>query len=207
MCFKNLPVEFDSEGRAYLREDVRDPYAMERSPDLNGSAVQTLSRDQIEDLLARNGHIHKKDFDPVTRVAGALAFHSVVDLEERKILESRSVATLFRGYEIIMMGRDPRDAIYITSRACGVCGGTHSGTSALATEMALGIKPPPLGIVLRNMLSVLEYLLDLPLHLFMLTGPDYSENVIRKTNPELWSQAERTEAPHANVHGWTALHP
>ena len=205
MCFKNLPIEFDEQGRAYLREDVRDPYSTERGPDLDGSAVQTLSRDQIEDLLTRNGHIQQKNFDPVTRVAGALAFHSVVDLEERKILESRSVATLFRGYEIIMMGRDPRDAIYITSRACGVCGGTHSGTSALATEMALGVKPPPLGIVLRNMLSVLEYLLDLPLHLFMLTGPDYSENIIRKTNPEMWELAERTEAPHANVHGYATV--
>ncbi|MBA3390901.1 MAG: nickel-dependent hydrogenase large subunit [Rubrobacter sp.] len=205
MCFKNLPVEFDSEGRPYLREDVRDPYSTEQSPELNGSSVATLSRDQIEDLLVRNGHIQQKNFDPVTRVAGALAFHSVVDLEERKVLESRSVATLFRGYEIIMMGRDPRDAIYITSRACGVCGGTHSGTAALATEMAIGIKPPPMGIVIRNMLSVLEYLLDMPLHLFMLAGPDFSENVIRKTNPEIWELATRTEAPHANVHGYATM--
>ncbi len=205
MCFKNLPVEFDEEGRAYLREDIRDPYSTQRSPELNGSAVRTLTRDQIEDLLARNGHIEQKNFDPITRVAGALAFHSVVDLEERKVLESRSVATLFRGYEVIMMGRDPRDAIFITSRACGVCGNTHSGTSALATEMAIGVKPPPLGIVLRNLLSVFEFLLDLPLHLFMLTGPDYSEHVIRKTNPELWELAERTEAPHANIHGYGTI--
>ncbi|MDP8950502.1 MAG: hypothetical protein M3N00_09765, partial [Actinomycetota bacterium] len=82
MCFKNLPVEFDEGGRAYLREDVRDPYSTERSPDLNGGTVRTLTRDQIEDLLARNGHIEQKNFDPLTRVAGALAFHSVVDLEE-----------------------------------------------------------------------------------------------------------------------------
>ncbi len=205
MCFKNLPVEFDEQGRAYLKEGIRDPYATQRAPDLNGSAVQTLSRDQIEDLLARNGHIQQKNLDPITRVAGALAFHTVVDLQERKVLEARSVATLFRGYEIIMMGRDPRDAIYITSRACGVCGNTHSGTSALATEMAIGVKPPPLGIVLRNMLSVLEYLLDLPLHLFLLAGPDYSESIVRKTNPDLWSRAERTDAPHANVHGYPTV--
>lgn len=205
MCFKNLPVEFDDQGRAYLKEGIPDPYATQRAPQTNGSAVQTLSRDQIEDLLARNGHIQQKNLDPVTRVAGALAFHTVVDLNDRKVLESRSVATLFRGYEIIMMGRDPRDAIYITSRACGVCGGTHSGTSALATEMAIGVKPPPLGIVLRNMLSVLEYLLDLPLHLFLLAGPDYSEAVVRRTNPTLWSQAERMDAPHAQIHGYRTV--
>ncbi len=205
MCFKNLPVEFDAQGRAYLKGGIRDPYGLERSPDLNGGGVQTLTRDQIEDLLARNGHIEQKNFDPVTRVAGALAFHTVVDLQERKVLESRSVATLFRGYEIIMMGRDPRDAIYITSRACGVCGGVHSTCSALAIEMAIGVRPPPLGIVLRNMLLALEYLLDLPLHLFLLAGPDYSESIVRKTNPELWARAERSVAPHANVHGYATV--
>jgi hydrogenase large subunit len=54
------------------------------------------------------------------------------------------MATLFRGYEVIMKGRDPRDAIFITSRACGVCGGVHSTTAALAMEMAIGVVPPPL---------------------------------------------------------------
>ena len=205
MCFKNLPIEFDENGRAYLKEDIRDPYGLQRSPDLSGGGVATLTRDQIEDLLARNGHIEQKNFDPLTRVAGALAFHTVVDLKERKVLESRSVATLFRGYEIIMMGRDPRDAIYITSRACGVCGGVHSTASALAIEMAIGVRPPPLGIVLRNMLLALEYLLDLPLHLFLLAGPDYSESIVRKTNPALWDRAEKTAAPHANVHGYRTI--
>lgn len=205
MCFKNLPVEFDENGRAYLKEDIRDPYGLQRSPDLNGGGVATLTRDQIEDLLARNGHIEQKNFDPLTRVAGALAFHTVVDLQARKVLESRSVATLFRGYEIIMMGRDPRDAIYITSRACGVCGGVHSTVSALAIEMAIGVRPPPLGVVLRNMLLALEYLLDLPLHLFLLAGPDYSEAIVRKTNPALWDRAERTDAPHANIHGYRTI--
>jgi len=205
MCFKNLPVEFDEQGRPYLREDVPDPYGMERRPDLEGGEVRTLSRDQIESLLERNGHIRQKNFDPVTRVAGALAFHTVVDLEERKVLESRSVATLFRGYEVIMMGRDPRDALYITSRACGVCGGVHSTCSALATEMAIGAKPPPMGIVLRNLLLAIEYLYDNPLHLFLLAGPDYSESIVRRTNPEVWSRAERTEAPHSGIHGYGTI--
>jgi hydrogenase large subunit len=205
MCFKNLPVEFDAEGTPYLMENVPDPYATERNEAPDSGAVKTLTRDQVEDLLERNGHIEQKNFDPVTRVAGALAFHSVVDLEERKVLESRSTATLFRGYEVIMMGRDPRDAIYITSRACGVCGGVHSTASALAIEMAIGVKPPPLGIVIRNLLLALEYLYDNPLHLFLLAGPDYSESVVRKTNPELWERAERTAAPGVETHGYETI--
>ncbi len=200
MCFKNLPVEFDAQGKAFLK-DVPDPYGVGRQPTLTKGA-ETLTRDQIEDLLARNGHIKEKNFDPVTRVAGALAFHTIVDLAAKKVIEGRSVATLFRGYEIIMMGRDPRDAIYITSRACGVCGGVHATCSALATEMAIGVRPPPLGIVLRNMLLSLEYLYDNPLHLFLLAGPDYSESIVKQTNPELLARAERTPAPHSSVHGY-----
>ncbi len=205
MCFKNLPVEFDADGRPYLKEDIPDPYATDVSPSMNGGGVQTLTRDQIEDLLERNGHIEQKNFDPVTRVAGALAFHSVVDHEQRKVIESRSVATLFRGYEIIMMGRDPRDAIYITSRACGVCGGVHATCAALAIEMAIGVRPPPLGIVIRNLLLALEFLYDNPLHLFLLAGPDYSEVVVRRTNPELFERAEKTGAPNAEVHGYATV--
>jgi hydrogenase large subunit len=205
MCFKNLPVEFDADGRPYLREDIPDPYATNQQVDLVGDGVQTLTRDQIEELLERNGHIKQKNFDPVTRVAGALAFHSVVDTEQRKVIEARSVATLFRGYEIIMMGRDPRDAIYITSRTCGVCGGVHATTSALATEMAIGVRPPPLGIVVRNLLLALEFLYDNPLHLFLLAGPDYSEHVVSKTNPELWERARSTPAPNSEIHGYSTI--
>jgi len=198
MCFKNLPVEFDPQGKAYLRPEVANPYTYEARP-------LGPTMDQIEELLRRNGHIRSVDFDPVTRVAGALAFHAVADLRERRILATNSMATLFRGYEVIMKGRDPRDAIFITSRACGVCGGVHSVTSAMATEMAFGIAPPPLGIVLRNLLLALEFLYDHPLHLFLLAGPDYSEAVVSTTNPSLWERAKRTEAPNASRHGYRTI--
>ena len=206
MCFKNLPVEFDENGRAYLREDIPDPYSTATALEANGGDTgERLTRDQIEDLLARNGHIQTKDYDPVTRVAGALAFHSVVDLDQRRVIEARSQATLFRGYEVIMMGRDPRDAIYITSRACGVCGGVHASCSALATEMALGVKPPPLGVVMRNLLLAIEFLYDNPLHLFLLAGPDYSESIVRKTNPEVWEKAEKAPARGEAIHGYATV--
>ncbi len=203
MCFKNLPVEFDAQGRAFLREGIANPYA----PSADGPAgvPKQLTQRQIEDLLQRNGHIKNVDYDPVTRVAGALAFHTVVDMQARKTVEARSVATLFRGYEVIMVGRDPRDAIYITSRACGVCGGVHSTCSALAIEMAIGCQPPPLGILIRNLALALEFLYDHPLHLHLLAGPDYSEAIVQPTNPGLFDKATRTEAPHAEVHGYATI--
>jgi len=201
MCFKNLPIEFDEQGNARLKEGVANPYSYEVTE------VTPIEQDEekLKELLSRNGHIRRVDFDPVTRVAGALAFHTVVDLENRRVLETDSMATLFRGYEVILKGRDPRDAIFISSRACGVCGGVHSTTSALALEMAFGIHPPPMGIVARNLLLSLEYLYDHPLHLFLLAGPDFSEPAVRETNPELWERAQHATAPSKATHGYGTI--
>ncbi len=198
MCFKNLPIAFDEHGNATLMEGVRDPYAYEtHSLDDQG--------DRIKELLERNGHIKNVNFDPVTRVAGALAFHSVVDLKERRVLETNSMATLFRGYEVILKGRDPRDAAFISSRACGVCGGVHSSTSALTMEMAFPVSPPPLGIAVRNLMLGLEFWYDNPLHLFLLAGPDYSQSIVQTTNPEVWEKARTTAAQHGDVHGYRTI--
>src|SRR5438874_7895367 len=162
MCFKNLPIEFDEQGRAFLKEGVSDPYAYRQS----GQAEERQRR--IKELLSRNGHIKEVSIDPVTRVAGALAFHSIVDLENRTVHDAHSMATLFRGYEVIVKGRDPRDAIFISSRACGVCGGVHSNVAASAIEMPSGIAPPPMGTVLRTLGQPGEFLYDQPLLLFLL---------------------------------------
>jgi hydrogenase large subunit len=104
-----------------------------------------------------------------------------------------------------MIGRDPRDAIFITSRACGVCGGVHATCSALATEMAIGCCPPKLGVAVRNLVLAFEFMYDHPLHLHLLAGPDYSAAMIEPTNPSLLDRARRTEARHAAVHGYSTI--
>ena len=104
MCFKNLPIAFDKDGNAYLKEDVNNPYEY-KVVDLG------VEQDKLKTLMEKNGFIRSVDYDPVTRVAGALAFHSVVDLQKGKVLSTNSMATLFRGYEIILKGRDS-DAKY-----------------------------------------------------------------------------------------------
>ena len=70
MCFKNLPIEFDAAGKPYLRAGVADPYTATMTAP-RGAPTQ-LSADKVEELLKRNGFIQEMDFDPVTRVAGAL---------------------------------------------------------------------------------------------------------------------------------------
>ncbi|HVE45513.1 MAG TPA: nickel-dependent hydrogenase large subunit [Acidimicrobiales bacterium] len=201
MCFKNLPIEFDETGKASLKEGVRDPYAVEVAAPKGyvrrseGPGAQLAAPPRLRDW----------NIDPMTRVAGALAVHTVLDLENRKAVEAHARAMLFRGYEIILQGRDPRDAIDISSRACGVCGGVHATVSALTIEQAFGICPPPLGVEVRNLGEVGEMFYDRPLHLGLLAGPDYSTALVSVTNPELVTRAEKTLAPHGDIHGYRTI--
>jgi hydrogenase large subunit len=198
MCFKNLPIEFDVHGRPYLRDEgLPDPFV----PVITERGGDWRARDAALEELVRNSHVRDFNIDPVTRVAGALSFHTVIDAKERRVVNAHTEASLFRGYELILKGRDPLDAIHISSRACGVCGGVHAITSALTLEMAYGVKPPPLAIIARGLGEGAELLYDHSLHLFLLAGPDYSESAVRKTTPSLWARAEQTTARGAEVHG------
>jgi hydrogenase large subunit len=204
VCFKNLPIEFDEGGVATLRGGVPDPYSVTISKPHVGM-TNDEQREQIERLVASNGHVREINMDPVTRVAGAIAINIAANLEEGKYLDARSQATLFRGYEVILMGRDPRDAVFVSSRACGVCGGVHAHASAYAIEMAMGIEPPPLGTVVRNLGEAAEMGYDNPLHLYLLAGPDYSEAVVKATNPEIWDKAKTWSCPNQDTHGFKTM--
>jgi hydrogenase large subunit len=139
-------------------------------------------------------------FNPVSRVSGALSLHAVLD-PAGNVADASAMATTFRGYEVLLRDRDIRDAIFISSRACGVCGGAHALCSALALEMTFEIRPPQYGIVIRNVLAAVDNLADHPVALFTRTGPDYSEPVVRESNPELWTRAQATPAAGAATHG------
>ncbi len=213
MCFNNLPIEFDEKGRARLTDQGSEPFSLKTaSPMVTQTDADREA--QIGRLLAMNGHVKELNMDPVTRVAGALAVHVSADLMAGKHLDAHVQAKLFRGYEMILKGRDPRDAIFVSSRACGVCGGVHAHAAAYAIEMAMGVAPPPMGTVIRNMQESAEMGYDNPLHLYLLAGPDYSESVVRTVNPELWPKAEKWLCPGVDHHGFrtmaelmTALNP
>ncbi len=200
MCFKNLPIEFDSAGKAHLKGGG-NPYSVTTAQPRryvrrgDGPGAQLAAPPKLRDW----------NIDPVTRVAGALAVHTVLDLENRKAVDAHAQAMLFRGYEIILKGRDPRDAIDISSRACGVCGGVHATVASLGIEQAFGICPPPLGVEVRNLGEVGEMFYDHPLHLGLLAGPDYSTSIVQVTNPELVERAEKTLAPHGDIHGYLTI--
>ena len=200
MCFKNLPIEFDEQGRAHMKEGVANPYSLEKRP-----KPFTKRPTPVGGSVAAPPRVREWMIDPMTRVAGALAIHVDMDLDRREIVDAHSMAMLFRGYEIILKGRDPRDAIDISSRACGVCGGVHSSVASLGLDMAFGVVPPPMGTCVRNLGEAAEMLYDHPIHLGLLAGPDYSTALVQVTNPELVERAAKTNAPHAYVHGYRTI--
>ena len=78
--------------------------------------------------------------DPITRIEGHLRIE--VEVENGRVKDARSAATLFRGLEMILKGRDPRDAQHFTQRTCGVCTYTHALASTRALEDAIGVEIP-----------------------------------------------------------------
>jgi hydrogenase large subunit len=71
--------------------------------------------------------------------------------------------------------------------------------------MAFGVCPPPLAIVIRNLALSMEFVWDNIMHLFLLAGPDYSEAIVKKTEPSLWERASRAETRWAHHHGYGTM--
>lgn len=90
-------------------------------------------------------------WDPITRIVGSLGIYTKIDFANREVVECHSTSSIFRGYSLFMKGKDPRDAHFITSRICGICGDNHATCSCYAQNMAYGVKPPHLGEWIVNL--------------------------------------------------------
>ncbi|MBC7347520.1 MAG: nickel-dependent hydrogenase large subunit [Clostridia bacterium] len=111
--------------------------------------------------------------DPVTRIEGHLKLEVVVEGGEVK--EARSSGMLFRGIENILRGRDPRDALVITQRICGVCPQSHGIAAVRCLDDAFGVsdKIPANGILMRNLIQGAHDVQDHILHFYHLAALDY----------------------------------
>ncbi|HXE30603.1 MAG TPA: nickel-dependent hydrogenase large subunit [Terriglobales bacterium] len=145
------------------------------------------------------------NFDPITRIVGNLGIYTKIDFERKQVAECHSTSSVFRGYSVFMKGKDPRDAHFITSRICGICGDNHATCANYAQNMAFGVKPPPLGEWILNLGEAAEYMFDHCLYQDNLVGVDFCEQMVRETNPGVWAKAEKTEAPHARDHGFRTI--
>ncbi|MCL7378486.1 nickel-dependent hydrogenase large subunit [Streptomyces sp. 35G-GA-8] len=144
-------------------------------------------------------------WDPITRIVGSLGIHTKIDFKQKRVAECYSTSSVFRGYSVFMRGKDPRDAHFITSRICGICGDNHATCSVYTQNMAYGVKPPHLGEWIINLGEAAEYMFDHNIFQENLVGVDYCEKMVRETNPGVLELAERTEAPHAGDHGYRTI--
>jgi hydrogenase large subunit len=198
MVFKNIPIAFDVYGRAYLRdEEAESPFDV--AADLR--IQRAVNRARALERLSANPNVRSFEIEPVTRTGSRISLHTVIDFDQRRVLDAHAGCGQFQGYEVILKGRELSDAIHISSRTSGSSSGAHAIAAAMALEMAAGVQPPPLATIARNLGSCGELIGQAINHLFVLAGPDYSEAAVSRTSLSLWARAQRTPAAGINAHG------
>src|SRR4051812_10685719 len=118
--------------------------------------MSTQTRD-IAGIEKTGSDIVEVAWDPITRIVGSLGIYTKIDFGRRRVVECHSTSSIFRGYSIFMQGKDPRDAHFITSRICGICGDNHATCSVYTQNMAYGVVPPPLGEWIINLGEAAEF--------------------------------------------------
>ena len=120
--------------------------------------------------------------DPITRIEGHLRIE--IQVQNGKVVDAYSSGTMVRGFELILKGRDPRDAWAFTERACGVCTTVHALASVRTVEDALGITVPPNAELIRNLMFCAQYMQDHVVHFYHLHALDWVDVVSAlKANP------------------------
>ncbi|MGB8327274.1 MAG: nickel-dependent hydrogenase large subunit [Steroidobacteraceae bacterium] len=114
--------------------------------------------------------------DPITRIEGHLRIEVNVD-DKNVIRNAVSTGTMWRGLEVILKGRDPRDAWAFTERICGVCTGVHALASVRAVEDALKIQIPENANSIRNIMHLALYVQDHLVHFYHLHALDWVDVV------------------------------
>jgi len=109
--------------------------------------------------------------NPTTRTVGASQIE--VRVEAGRVTHARCGATVFRGFELILRDRDPRDAAYITQRICGICPTAHAVAASFAVEDLAGVRPPHNGNLLRNLIFAGDMLQNHIRHFYLFAVPDY----------------------------------
>jgi hydrogenase large subunit len=136
--------------------------------------------------------------DPITRIEGHLRVEVNVD-KNNVIRNAVSTGTMWRGLEVILKGRDPRDAWAFTERICGVCTGVHALASVRAVEDAIGIKIPKNANIIRNLMHSTLYAQDHLVHFYHLHALDWVDVVSAlKADPKRTSEIQQSISSHPN---------
>lgn len=133
--------------------------------------------------------------DPITRIEGHLRIDCEVD--KGKVTNAWSSGQMWRGIELILKGRDPRDAWIFTQRICGVCTTVHAITSVRAVENALQLEVPLNAQYIRNMVIAAHSIFDHIVHFYHLSALDWVDIV-----SALKADAKATAKLGQSLSGW-----
>jgi len=139
--------------------------------------------------------------DPICRIEGHLRVEVNLD-KDNVIRNAVSTGTMWRGLEVILKGRDPRDAWAFTERICGVCTGTHALTSVRAVEDALSIKIPENANTIRNLMQLNLHVHDHLVHFYHLHALDWVDIV-----SALKADPKRTSELAQSISNWPLSSP
>lgn len=143
--------------------------------------------------------------DPITRIEGHLRIEVEVD-ENNVIKNAFSSSTLWRGLEVIVKGRDPRDVGLLVQRICGVCTSSHYRAGIEAVENALGVTIPLNAKYVRSMIAQALFLHDHIVHFYLLHGLDWVDVISAlKANPKKAEQEAYKYSPNPYASGETDL--
>ena len=134
--------------------------------------------------------------DPITRIEGHLRVQAMLD-KNNVISDAMSTGTMWRGLEVILKGRDPRDAWAFVERICGVCTGIHALAAVRAVEDAIGIKIPKNANIIRNLINATLYTHDHIVHFYQLSALDWVDVVdALKADPREVAELQQRISPH-----------
>lgn len=109
--------------------------------------------------------------DPITRIEGHLRIE--VEVQDGQVTDAWSSGTMFRGIEMILRNRDPRDAWVFAQRICGVCTTVHALASVRSVENALGITIPDNARLIRDLIAGSQLVQDHVVHFYHLHALDW----------------------------------
>ncbi len=133
--------------------------------------------------------------DPLTRIEGHLKIEVLVDNLRGTwhVVDAWCTGALFRGFEQVLIGRAPWDAVPITQRICGVCPVSHGLAAVLALDAATGVNVPANGRILRNLVLGANYLQSHLLHFYHLSLPDYIDGPAMPPWQPAWTSDRRLD--------------
>lgn len=112
---------------------------------------------------------------PFNRVEGDLEVR--LDVADGRVRSAQVVSPMYRGFEPMLTGRDPMDALVIVPRICGICSVSQSLAAARALAAAAGVQPPPNGALALNLLAATENAADHLTHFYAFFLPDFTREV------------------------------